>query len=150
MLDGMKGSLVLSLVPIPKFFMTHRETTKRWKHGTIQMKGWCQNIVGEISQRLDIWCNNINLIPITTIVPISCYLFIFQLLLTGIQFQLFFRNCCNCYLEWVNIRGIPLNWLMLTQEELLKEANRIIKEFGKYTKQFEIVDSFYHGTYGRW
>merc|ERR1712131_508519 len=39
--------------------------------------------------------------------------------------------------------------LMLTQEELLEEANRIIKEFQKYTKDFQIVDSFYHGTYGR-
>merc|ERR1712131_434222 len=39
--------------------------------------------------------------------------------------------------------------LMLTQEELLEEANRIIKEFKKYTKDFQIVDSFYHGTYGR-
>ena len=64
---------------------------------------------------------------------------------------------------------------MLTQEELLGEANRIIKEFQKYTKDFQvrglltssllgwkrkktsqsvnpwykIVDSFYHGTYGR-
>ena len=63
---------------------------------------------------------------------------------------------------------------MLTQEELIEEANRIIQEFQKYTKDFQvrghtctpkdtldilrlvlrgslvkIVDSFYHGTYGR-
>jgi len=64
-----------------------------------------------------------------------------------------------------------LNGLMLTQEELIEEANRIIQEFQKYTKDFQvrghtctpkdtlyvvlrgslvkIVDSFYHGTYGR-
>ena len=28
--------------------------------------------------------------------------------------------------------------LMLTQEELLGEANRIIKEFQKYTKDFQV------------
>lgn len=38
---------------------------------------------------------------------------------------------------------------MLTEEELLAEGNRIIREFGKYSKKIEIVDSFYHGTYGR-
>ena len=30
---------------------------------------------------------------------------------------------------------------MLTQEELLEEANRIIKEFQKYTKDFQVRDT---------
>ena len=71
------------------------------------------------------------------------------------------------------LRIFRLDGLMLTQEELLEEANRIIQEFQKYTKDFQvrghkfsdgyptvshnslrgslvkIVDSFYHGTYGR-
>ena len=71
------------------------------------------------------------------------------------------------------LRIFRFDGLMLTQEELLEEANRIIQEFQKYTKDFQvrgdqfsdgyltvsqnslrgslvkIVDSFYHGTYGR-
>ena len=31
-----------------------------------------------------------------------------------------------------------LNGLMLTQEELIEEANRIIQEFQKYTKDFQV------------
>jgi len=39
---------------------------------------------------------------------------------------------------------------MITDEELKAEASRIIAEFQKYTKHIILVDSFYHGTYGRW
>ena len=36
------------------------------------------------------------------------------------------------------LRIFRLDGLMLTQEELLEEANRIIQEFQKYTKDFQV------------
>ena len=39
---------------------------------------------------------------------------------------------------------------MITEEEIEAEGNRIVKEFGPYSKEIKVVESFYHGTYGRW
>ena len=36
------------------------------------------------------------------------------------------------------LRIFRLDGLMLTQEELIEEANRIIQEFQKYTKDFQV------------
>jgi len=38
---------------------------------------------------------------------------------------------------------------MYSDDELLEEGNRIIAEFSGFTKKFEIIESFYHGTFGR-
>ena len=38
---------------------------------------------------------------------------------------------------------------MITDEQLTAEANRIITEFERYTNGIKLVDTFYHGTFGR-
>jgi len=38
---------------------------------------------------------------------------------------------------------------MITEQEIEEEGNRIRNEFGQFTKQITIKESFYHGTYGR-
>merc|ERR1712037_76080 len=38
---------------------------------------------------------------------------------------------------------------MITEEEIQKEGDRIIAEFGEYTHEFSLKDSFYHGKFGR-
>ena len=39
---------------------------------------------------------------------------------------------------------------MITENEIIAEGNRIKSEFGRFSKQITIKESFYHGTYGRW
>ena len=39
---------------------------------------------------------------------------------------------------------------MITEQEIVEEGNRIRNEFGQFTKQITIKETFYHGTYGRW
>ncbi|CAG5099060.1 Oidioi.mRNA.OKI2018_I69.XSR.g16213.t1.cds [Oikopleura dioica] len=38
---------------------------------------------------------------------------------------------------------------MITEEEIIKEGERIIAEFGEYAREFSLKDSFYHGKFGR-
>lgn len=38
---------------------------------------------------------------------------------------------------------------MYSDEELVKEGERIVQEFRPYSKLFVLKESFYHGTYGR-
>ena len=39
---------------------------------------------------------------------------------------------------------------MITEEEIIKEGERIIAEFGEYAREFTLKDSFYHGKFGRY
>ena len=45
------------------------------------------------------------------------------------------------------LRIFRLDGLMLSQEELLEEANRIIQEFQKYTKDFQVRDHKFSDGY---
>ena len=38
---------------------------------------------------------------------------------------------------------------MITEEEIQKEGDRIIAEFGEYAAEFSLKESFYHGKFGR-
>lgn len=38
---------------------------------------------------------------------------------------------------------------MYTDEQLIEEGNRLIVEFGRFAANFELIESFYHGTFGR-
>merc|ERR1711953_130090 len=38
---------------------------------------------------------------------------------------------------------------MITEEEIKREGDRIIAEFGEYADEFTLKDSFYHGKFGR-
>lgn len=39
---------------------------------------------------------------------------------------------------------------MITEEEINREGERIIAEFGEYAREFTLKDSFYHGKFGRY
>ena len=47
----------------------------------------------------------------------------------------------------LRIFRLDVNGLMLTQEELLEEANRIIQEFHKYTKDFQVRGHLFSDGY---